>query len=321
MPRGNYTGVLLTEKCVNDMTEKEWLDARKHGSKGDRDFCIGGSDVGTVLGVNPYKSPLELYNEKLGINAFKENNEEIFERGHFWEETIARLLEKDLKEEYGNDNVEVKFDKYMYGCGEKDENGNLKYPYMVINYDCYVRIRIDGIWHLYLGEIKTTSSNNYELHKKWKAGIVPATYDYQTRYYMKGLNVDGCFIMCAWGLDKADRAYVFIKRDYDIEDEIMEACDTFIYGLRNNIPPDSDDTPAETMNSYYSRLYGEIPSVASSPVFEIGDTYASAIKKLMQADSELVTLDKRKKEWNKCVKRPFMKSSLCLKIHPEAFIK
>lgn len=42
-------------------TREEWLDCRKSG--------IGGSDAAAVLGLNPYKSNVELYREKTGIAA------------------------------------------------------------------------------------------------------------------------------------------------------------------------------------------------------------------------------------------------------------
>lgn len=40
------------------MTEKEWLEERKKG--------IGGSDAATILGLNPYKSNIDLWAEKTG---------------------------------------------------------------------------------------------------------------------------------------------------------------------------------------------------------------------------------------------------------------
>ena len=37
---------------TTELTHDEWLDLRKTG--------IGGSDAGTILGVNPYSSPYAL---------------------------------------------------------------------------------------------------------------------------------------------------------------------------------------------------------------------------------------------------------------------
>ena len=52
---------------TTELTHDEWLDLRKTG--------IGGSDAGTILGVNPYSSPYALYATKTGLveNVFKGN--------------------------------------------------------------------------------------------------------------------------------------------------------------------------------------------------------------------------------------------------------
>ena len=42
---------------TKDMTREEWLEARKSG--------IGGSDAASVLGLNPYKSSVSVFMEKL----------------------------------------------------------------------------------------------------------------------------------------------------------------------------------------------------------------------------------------------------------------
>lgn len=41
-----------------------WLESRRTG--------IGGSDVAAVLGLNPWKTPLDVWNDKLGISEDKE---------------------------------------------------------------------------------------------------------------------------------------------------------------------------------------------------------------------------------------------------------
>src|SRR5690606_29968470 len=43
---------------VREMTREDWLQARRRG--------IGGSDIATIAGVNPWSSPVELYLDKLG---------------------------------------------------------------------------------------------------------------------------------------------------------------------------------------------------------------------------------------------------------------
>jgi len=40
------------------MNKEEWLEERKNG--------IGGSDAATILGLNPYKTNIDLWEEKTG---------------------------------------------------------------------------------------------------------------------------------------------------------------------------------------------------------------------------------------------------------------
>lgn len=47
----------MTHKVIKITNEKEWLNSRNKG--------IGGSDAGAILGVNPYKSNVDLFLEKI----------------------------------------------------------------------------------------------------------------------------------------------------------------------------------------------------------------------------------------------------------------
>lgn len=42
---------------TENMSHEQWLQVRKTG--------IGGSDAAVILGISPFKSPLELWNEKV----------------------------------------------------------------------------------------------------------------------------------------------------------------------------------------------------------------------------------------------------------------
>lgn len=49
------------------MTRMEWLEQRRNG--------IGGSDAAVIVGLNPYRSRLELYADKLGLMPEREDSE------------------------------------------------------------------------------------------------------------------------------------------------------------------------------------------------------------------------------------------------------
>ena len=52
------------------MNHQEWLDARRKG--------IGGSDAGAILGVNKYKTPLDVYLDKTGQAPEIEDNDAMY---------------------------------------------------------------------------------------------------------------------------------------------------------------------------------------------------------------------------------------------------
>jgi len=72
---------------VWDMTEDEWLAQR-------RSLGIGGSDAGTILGFNKYKSPYALWADKTG-RAEKDDAGEPAKWGHRLEPVIAEAYAED----------------------------------------------------------------------------------------------------------------------------------------------------------------------------------------------------------------------------------
>lgn len=71
----------IMETHKNDSEQEKWHTRRSCG--------LGGSDIGTVMGVNPYKTAFELWQEKTGKkDRFKGNN--ATEWGHRLEDLVAK---------------------------------------------------------------------------------------------------------------------------------------------------------------------------------------------------------------------------------------
>lgn len=62
-----------------------WLEGRRRG--------IGGSDVAAVLSLNPWKTPLDVWNDKLGLSEDKEMSEPAY-WGTVLEDTVAREFQQ-----------------------------------------------------------------------------------------------------------------------------------------------------------------------------------------------------------------------------------
>ena len=87
--------------AVNDLTE------RKKG--------IGGSDAGTAVGVNPYKTPFQLYLEKIGDVIPEDiSNKPAVKRGVRLEPEIMKWVKEDLNITLRKDNATHISEEYPY---------------------------------------------------------------------------------------------------------------------------------------------------------------------------------------------------------------
>ena len=66
----------------------------------NRSEFIGGSDTAAILGVSPWKSPLMLYQEKIGehVEEVTPAKQKIFNRGKRWEPVVVEMLIDELKD-------------------------------------------------------------------------------------------------------------------------------------------------------------------------------------------------------------------------------
>lgn len=70
------------------LTEQEWLTYRRQG--------IGGSDVAAILGISPFRTARDLYDDKLNIASAADDagNWVALEMGHLLEPLVARIFAK-----------------------------------------------------------------------------------------------------------------------------------------------------------------------------------------------------------------------------------
>lgn len=67
-------------RIIRPTDRAAWLEARKGG--------IGSSEVGTILGLNPFESPYQLWRRKRGMDAPKEETFAM-RAGHYLEEAVS----------------------------------------------------------------------------------------------------------------------------------------------------------------------------------------------------------------------------------------
>lgn len=86
---------------------EDWLRARTKG--------IGASEVATVVGLNPYETPLQLWQRKMGIVPPTEENAAI-RRGHYCEDAVAQWW----AHETGREVIASSKDDFMFIDKERD---------------------------------------------------------------------------------------------------------------------------------------------------------------------------------------------------------
>lgn len=129
-----------------------WLAARSKG--------IGGSDAGTIMGSNPWKSPYQLWLEKTG----QVEPEDISQKDAvYWGTVLEPLVAKRFSEVTG---------KKVERCGTLQNN---KAPWMLANIDRLVLGEGAGL------EIKTTNAFRFA---EWDGDQLPDSYYWQCQHYM-----------------------------------------------------------------------------------------------------------------------------------------
>ena len=69
-------------QIIKPKDRQEWLEDRKYG--------IGSSEVATILGLNPWETPLQLWRRKKGIDPPKPENFAM-RAGHYLEDAVSRF--------------------------------------------------------------------------------------------------------------------------------------------------------------------------------------------------------------------------------------
>jgi putative phage-type endonuclease len=197
-----------------------WFDFRKNG--------IGGSEIGTILGLNRYDTAVRLFHEKIGtIQPRMEDNSKMF-----W----GRKLENEIAEIWkfydGTDNNYIenfKNNRVVRDC--RSINGyvvNPKYPWLFASLDRVINIK--GGINLITGEPLTTEgvlevkTLSYWSAQMWQDNI-PISYLAQVHQYM--IIIESDYAEIAILQDGNDFRVEKIQRDEALCDRIIEISKMF----------------------------------------------------------------------------------------------
>lgn len=202
---------------TTDMPREEWLELRRRG--------IGGSDAAAIMGMNPWKTPMDVWLEKTGEFDEEPENEKMY-----W----GTVLE---------DVVAAEFTRRT-GLKTRRRNAMLqsrKYPFMIANVDRLVVGQRAGL------ECKTTGLYAAD---DWKLGI-PEYYYPQVQHYMAVTGYDTWYVAVLIG--GQEYRHYKVPRDDGFIKELIEAETEFWRRVVEKNPPPLDGSEASTQ--LLNRLY------------------------------------------------------------------
>lgn len=280
----------LDANIININKEKDkdgWLEIRKCG--------IGGSEAASILGLNPYRSSMSVYLEKI-ITLDKEKE-------------LDCLNEINYRMELGNKLEEFVAKEFTLKTGKKVRhiNGiliNDKYPFALANIDRAV------VGESAFLECKVTNSFSKKI---WEVGV-PIHYQIQVNHYMAVTGASHCYVAALIGNEKL--VIHKIERDEEIIDEIMRLEEMFWNNciLGDNIPsPDGSTDYSKVLQQVYKNskdeelILFEQESVLDrydeiTEIYKEIDTERKKIEQYLQSqmqEYEIAYIGDRKITWKK----------------------
>lgn len=176
----------------------EWLEARKNR--------IGGSDAACIVGMNPYRSNVELWEIKTGqVEAEDISDKPYVKYGSEAEQHLRELFKLD-------------FPQYKVSYVEDNMWLNGKYPFAHASLDGWLE---DEQGRKGILEIKTTNILQSMQKEKWKNRI-PDNYYIQVLHYLMVTEFDFAVLKAQLKYDY-DGDIMLITKHYKIErDEVQD---------------------------------------------------------------------------------------------------
>ena len=246
-------------KIFSYENQEKWHELRGIG--------IGGSDIGAILGVNKYKSAIDVYIDKTEGNKSKGNR-----FTHF-----GTKLEKVVFEEF------------------QERHQNMKcytVPYTIQRGVCVANV--DGMVYdpekdrYGVLELKTTSAYNKD---EWTGDTVPDSYYAQVQHYLYVTGLSFAYIACLVGGN--DYKEFYIERNLEDIDYLQEKANDFWKNhVMKKVPPMLDGSDS------YSKYLLEKADKENEEVIELNGLNAKAeeIKALEEQMKSLEQQIKLKKQ-------------------------
>lgn len=174
------------------------IDTLSEKQLADRKLGIGGSDVAAILGISPWKSPLDVYLEKVGEAKPSASNERMY-----WGQRLEGLVADEYSRRTGN-KVRRRNSTIVHS----------NYPWMRANIDRLV-VNLDRLL-----ECKTTGERNADQWGEPGTDQIPDLYMAQVQHYIVVTNREAVDVAVLIG-GQEFRQYT-VEGDREIADMLLE---------------------------------------------------------------------------------------------------
>ncbi|MCX4025080.1 YqaJ viral recombinase family protein [Endozoicomonas sp. SM1973] len=258
-----YVTNLAAQHNVAEMSEEEaWHFNRRMG--------MGGSDIGAILGLNPYKTPLQVWKEKVGEVGPDQAGEAAY-----WGTQLEPVVAQEYTKRTGH-----KIQRINRVIHHADM------PWMAANIDRIIwqngkaPVVKNKIRSKHLLECKTASP----FAKEWgeeNTDEIPHSYWLQCTWYLATLNADICDV----ALLKGGQQYLQyrVERNPQVETMMIERARQFwVDHVIAGVPP--EPTALNEVNEFFKKDNGQ--SVLADHETQV------SIEKLKELKSKIKALEK-----------------------------
>lgn len=225
---------------TSKMPYEVWLQKRNQG--------IGGSEIGAILALNKWCSPIEIWARKTDPLYSYDDTEQTY-WGRKLEEPIG--LEFPIRMKQKGEDYEV--ERFEWIIAHDD------YDYLTGNIDFRITSKTHGYGVL---ECKNVSSDSYQ---QWDKGDLPEYYITQLQWYMGLMGYEYGFFAALIG-GKEWRCYKLEADPQLFELMVEKALQFWDMHIINNEPPDLIGVPSEV-----EFMYGVVDKYANFDDPEVAD--------------------------------------------------
>lgn len=235
-------------------TREEWLEVRKLG--------LGGSDMAAVLGLSPWRSPIDVWLDKTSDTVEEKESEPMY-WGNVLEEVVAQEFAKRSGYKVRNNNFTLQSEQY---------------PYLLANIDREI-VGLDA-------GLECKTANAFKANE-WDGDNVPDAYYIQCQHYMAVTGKSSWWIACLVGGNTF--YYKEIKRNEEVIAAIIDTGAAFWELVKNKTMPAPDDT--KQCENALKKLYQK----SNGQSVELPANYGNMIIDYLEIKNQLSELETKKR--------------------------